>query len=269
MYSIFVSGTEIPDTYKYNEWNAINCPSHCHSSFELIIVLSGELNVKKEDKAYTLGKNDAIVIMPFENHKLVTQDNSPHIAVLEISTDFISSFDTIFKNKKPENPCCKLTDNQLGAISEHLKNTNNNPIIELNCIVFIIFSLILNNTKLIPYNEPNNNFKKAIIYTGTHYEENICLKDVAKALNINHVYLSRLFAKNNINFNDFINSFRVRKATKLLKNSDLSISEICFDCGFGSIRSFNRIFLKSTNCTPKVFRKNSQNSTLDNRIEFL
>ena len=268
MYSIYISGREFPNMYRYNEWHAINCPTHCHSEFELIIVLSGELHVEKENKFYTLSKNDTISIMPFENHKLTTTDNS-HIAVLEISTDLVSSFDTIFQNKKPENPCCKLTQNKLASILDHLNNAKNTPLIELNCIVFIIFSLILRNSKLIPYNEPTDNFKKAIIYTSTHYEENICLKDVAAALNINHVYLSRLFTKNNITFNDFLNNFRVRKASILLKHSSLNISEICFNCGFGSIRSFNRIFFKAMNCTPKFFRQNVQNLTPNDRIEFL
>lgn len=268
MHTIFVSGRETPDSYRYNEWYGITCPFHCHSSFELVIVLSGKLQVEKEDKIYTLGKNDIIVIMPFENHKFDTADNS-HIAILELSTDLISSFDTIFKNKMPENPCYRLNSNQLAIISNHLKNADNNPAIELNCIIFMIFSLILRNTTLIPYNEPNNNFKKAIIYTSMHYEENICLKDVATALNINHIYISRLFAKNNINFSDFINSFRIRKATQLLKNSTCSISEICFNCGFGSIRNFNRVFLKFMNCTPSVFRQKNQSFNPNDRVEFL
>ena len=268
MYTIYLSDNETPNTYKYNEWHNIYCPSHCHSSLEIVIVLSGVLNAEKEGKPYTLKENDMLVVMPFETHNFTTTDGS-HIAVLEISTGIISSFDIIFKNKTPENPCCSLSGDELALFFDHLKSVDSSSMIELNFIVFMCFSIIMKNTKLKAYSEPDNYFKKAILYVNTHYEENICLKDVAKAININHIYLSRLFAKNNLRFNDFINSFRIRKANQLLKASDLSISEIAFNCGFGSIRNFNRIFLKHMNCTPNDYRKMYQSSFSANRKYFI
>ena len=69
-------------------------------------------------------------------------------------------------------------------------------------------------------------------------------------------FISRLYAKNtNVRFNDFINSFRIRKSISLVTDKNLSISEISFMCGFGSIRNFNRVFLAEFGCTPKEFRK--------------
>ncbi len=242
----------------YNEWTDIDCPSHCHHLFEVVFVLSGEFIIEKEDKIYTLGKNDVMIIMPYEMHKFTTKQHS-EIAVLEIATSLISGFDTLFKNKVPQNPCFNITDDNLKFIYEHLSHVSADNCIEINCTVFTIFSLLLKNTELICHNEPNDFFRKAVIYTHNHFEENIVLKDVASALNISYVYLSRIFSKNSIKFNDFLNGFRLEKAITLLRNPTLSISDVCYTCGFGSLRNFNRVFLKNMLCTPKEFRKKYTN----------
>lgn len=47
---------------------------------------------------------------------------------------------------------------------------------------------------------------------------------------------------------------RVQTAHTLLRHSQLSISDIAFAAGFGSIRSFNDTVLSATGCTPKQLR---------------
>jgi transcriptional regulator GlxA family with amidase domain len=55
---------------------------------------------------------------------------------------------------------------------------------------------------------------------------------------------------------DYIISIRLGHATRLLVDSTMSISEICYACGFNNISNFNRIFKKKKNCSPKEFREN-------------
>lgn len=58
-----------------------------------------------------------------------------------------------------------------------------------------------------------------------------------------------------ITFNTFINNIRLEKAKLMLKKNDMTVTEIAFECGFGSIRSMNRIFLKQLGCSPTEYRK--------------
>ncbi|MBP8313173.1 helix-turn-helix domain-containing protein, partial [Clostridium neonatale] len=51
-------------------------------------------------------------------------------------------------------------------------------------------------------------------------------------------------------------------AIHLLKNTDLSITDISFSCGYSSIRSFNRNFLKIVNTTPKNYKNNLINKNI-------
>ena len=64
-------------------------------------------------------------------------------------------------------------------------------------------------------------------------------------------YVSRYFNKwFNTNFKQFINEYRVGYAEELLKRHDLSVTEVAYKAGFGSVRSFNRVFKSIMNKTP-------------------
>ena len=65
--------------------------------------------------------------------------------------------------------------------------------------------------------------------------------------------------KSGINFNQFINRFRIEKARILLLQEEyklLKIASIAFDVGFNSINSFNQAFKFETGTTPSAYRKN-------------
>lgn len=56
---------------------------------------------------------------------------------------------------------------------------------------------------------------------------------------------------------DYINELRVRDAKQLLEAGEMPISEIAFEVGFESLRSFNRVFYKQTGMTPTDYRTNA------------
>jgi len=51
---------------------------------------------------------------------------------------------------------------------------------------------------------------------------------------------------------------RLALATELLENTSLSISEICYDCGFENQTHFSRVFKQRTGMSPLQFRANPQ-----------
>ena len=52
-----------------------------------------------------------------------------------------------------------------------------------------------------------------------------------------------------------LNQYRTSYALELLRDSDLSLTEIAFESGFQSIRSFDHVFRQSLGRSPKDFRK--------------
>jgi len=96
---------------------------------------------------------------------------------------------------------------------------------------------------------------KMLQYVNNYYTEDITLKSMAEEMGYEPHYLSRYFRSHiKMHFSKFINHYRVDAAIEMLKNTNLSITEIAFKSGFQSIRSFNRAFLDITGKTPRNFR---------------
>ena len=58
-----------------------------------------------------------------------------------------------------------------------------------------------------------------------------------------------------IGFTKFVNSLRVNKSCKMLMDAGIPITTVALECGFGSIRTFNRAFSDLTGVTPRDFRR--------------
>jgi AraC-like DNA-binding protein len=63
-----------------------------------------------------------------------------------------------------------------------------------------------------------------------------------------------------MSFPEYINSLRLKDAVTLLQQSDLSIEAISEKTGFGTLRTFQRQFLRKYNLSPKDFRKAAKNN---------
>jgi AraC-like DNA-binding protein len=47
---------------------------------------------------------------------------------------------------------------------------------------------------------------------------------------------------------------RIAQACKYLIETDWSISEVAYACGYKSVSNFNKLFKETKNCCPKAFR---------------
>ena len=71
------------------------------------------------------------------------------------------------------------------------------------------------------------------------------------------VAFSRFFKmRTGKSLSDYIIDVRLGYASSCLIDTNQSIADICFECGFNNLSNFNRIFKKKKNCSPKEFREN-------------
>lgn len=89
--------------------------------------------------------------------------------------------------------------------------------------------------------------------------EQITLEQMARDLGYNYTYLSAYFNQRlHTGFQDFVNQYRVSHAAMLLQGSSIPVTQVAEQCGFGTIRSFNRVFLKALGMSPSAFRKQNR-----------
>ena len=109
---------------------------------------------------------------------------------------------------------------------------------------------------MVKYKTSNTEVLKAIEYIESHLNADISGKAVAKYVNMNSSYFSRLFSKElGLSFSDFVLQKRIDKATDLLLNTKHSVDEIAEMVGIESISYFYRIYKRVTGKTPGDIRK--------------
>ncbi len=101
------------------------------------------------------------------------------------------------------------------------------------------------------------NLKKFMVKEQPFLDPEINLSDLAGSLNVSRGHLSALINRGfEMNFNDFINSYRIKMFQKKLEEGEhekLSLLGLAYECGFNSKATFNRVFKKLTNQSPSDY----------------
>ena len=78
---------------------------------------------------------------------------------------------------------------------------------------------------------------------------------MAQMAGISKDYFSRIFKSiTGLNYNKWINTIRLEKATELLSSENMPLTEVAMLSGFRSIPSFNRVFREEKGMTPGEYR---------------
>lgn len=92
-------------------------------------------------------------------------------------------------------------------------------------------------------------------YINNNYQHEIKLEDVAALANMSRTSFSRFFRQHTgRTLSDYITDIRMGYATRMLVDTEESISEICFLCGYNNMSNFNRTFRRLKGCTPGEYR---------------
>tara|TARA_R110001583_G_scaffold142294_1_gene294574 strand:+ start:19853 stop:20725 length:873 start_codon:yes stop_codon:yes gene_type:complete len=102
----------------------------------------------------------------------------------------------------------------------------------------------------------SDKIKKVYEYIQENFSKTITLNEISELVNMSPVTFNRFIkSRTGKTFITYINDTRISFASRWLLDSELSIGEIAFKCGFNTIANFNRLFKKSKQCTPKEFKE--------------
>ena len=112
--------------------------------------------------------------------------------------------------------------------------------------------------------------ERALSFIRNHFTEPISLDDIARVACTSKRNLSRLFqAKTGMTVLDSIQKLRIDKACSQLQAGDMTCMQVAFECGFGSVQQFNRVFHKLRQCTPLNWQKRFHEANYKNSDEII
>ena len=260
-------------------------PIHYHSAYELTLILNSSGNRIVGDSAEKYSLNDLVLIGPEIYHRWDDDDiapekrNNAHVITIQFSKDLFDqtlflkeSFSSIKNLLAESQRGLKFVGKTFSIVAEKMKNLTTEKKFEsvleflqiLNILSISIDKKYLASDGFISIKEDakGDRVNKMYTYILTHFNDSdLRITELAQESNMSTSAFGHFFKKStNKSFTQFVVDMRLGYASKLLLNSNDSISEIAFKSGFNNIANFNRLFKKNKFITPKQYRQNLKKS---------
>lgn len=246
--------------HNYNAFFYENCEwfYHFHKNFELIYILSGEVELTLNGSKYLLDSDTFALILPNEFHAYHTPDNS--LAWVGVfSSDYVSEFAVLTQNKRASTPVFSCEPHIRDYLLRYLITDQAPDTLLLKSTLYACCREFLNETSLYDYTNENSFICDMLSYISENFRDEISLTTAAESLGYEYHYLSRRFHSYfHVNFKRFLNVYRADFARDQLLHTDLEITEIAHASGFQTMRTFNRVFQEQTGMTPSEFRHRNE-----------
>lgn len=239
------------DYFKKEEGENFSFAPHLHQSFELILLKEGTMYITADGCEQKMTKGQGALILPNQVHSLSSTE-SKHILFI-FSPKIIQAFFTETKGKLPKKNVFTLPPrlfDLLLDLKREEKEYNMKGLLYSACAAF--------DAEAEYYEaEPDKQglLFRMLSYVEHHFRDECTLNALSGSAGYNAEYLSRFFKKKTgIPYNTYLNTRRINHAVYLLNNSDDSCLNCALECGYTSLRSFNRNFKAITGYTPKEYR---------------
>lgn len=246
---------------QFQERNNLDFPLHLHNVLEVALIREGSATAICGSTRYALKPGDVFISFPNQPHGYEDSVSILSDVLIVPLQPFLSPWRSILTQKLPIFPVLSRTqweNTSIPALLELLRRdrrTLSQPV--LQGYAMVIAGTLL---PLLPLTEQpaegRDMLRTLLLYISEHYREPITRKDIAEGVGYNESYISHAFSENfSTTLMDYVNSLRLNDAKSLLKDTDLPVSSICMQLGFGSLRSFNRLFVQQEGCSPTAYRR--------------
>ena len=252
----------------------INCEPHVHPFHEIFYLSSGECTSFIDHNIYKFGKGDLVIVPGGCLHKTVYTGKGIHerivISFRQEITDWIKEQIGAEYLKNCMVPGVinipEKRRNYVDSLLDKLMFENDTPdilstafikagLVEL--LLFIIRCKEYEDNVIKEIDVDNRKIQEVATYIFEHYTENILLEDVADKFDMNKSFLSKRFkTATGFGFKEYIINLRIQNACRLLLETNKSITDIAFECGFNDSNYFGDSFRKIKGISPRKYRKN-------------
>ncbi len=245
--------------YFIEHCDEISCDPHINAELEVLFVEKGSVSVMYERKTEILGVGDAMLIFPYRLHGFSPRAGAK-ARVLMFSLPIANDFYETYKVKNYETyrfrPAPEVVVFMYHALEKYREGKDGFMIKSLFYALMSSFTSC--NTEQTRANAVGTDItRRTMEYIYDRLNEPLTLSQIASALGINKTALGHIFEDYiGVPLKPLLINMRMEKALLLLEQTDLTITQIAYECGFGSLRTFNRIFASRMNCSPTDFRKN-------------
>jgi len=244
-------------------------PGHSHPSYSFVLTHDTFCRVDYEGlEVQSLPKKMYATAPGIVHHEIVEGDFSRYIAIF-IEPHFFEEEFLLYNEGNPPNYRGTMFDLPTGItaiIKEFMLEYEN----QMAASKSILKAIALRITHCIIREQIGNDFSKEKIssrfdidrvveYLHLNYAEKISVDDMANLINFSPSHFAHLFKKEiGKSPFDYLQKVRLNNARRLLRLGEKNITEVAYDCGFGSSSHFSSSFRREFQISPSSFQKSFQ-----------
>lgn len=265
----------LPGVSVSRQWQSANVvlPPHWHERMEIWRVVEGQFEIVCDREAFTARQGHIVVFNPFEVHScMVPVDSIIDCYIVDTGQLAGQRGDEVKQLLSQmcsgEIRFCHLIEDQsrlwplLDEILMLREHTQEESVLSLSLLglIYLVFARLCEQYIFVRREHsrhPKNDELSIILnYIHSEYQKRLTLDDLSSRLCFTKAYFCRWF-KSKIGESpiDYLNTVRVRRAYELLCNTELSVTEICYQTGFADVNCFNRQFKKRMSVAPSHVRR--------------
>lgn len=247
---------------------------HVQECDEITYAISGKATVYTGGKAEEISKGQIHFVKKGIAHRIVAHEgnNFRYICIGYVPCKNYETTRDIFKSLESVNSFIATDLGNIRILSEMLinesytKESYNNVMLNAYMVQIITeICRLYNGSKKNSGNKYQNSYSglaiyHALRYIDRNYLEINSIKEISEKLSYSEYYLAHIFKeKMGVSIKQYITEKKVAEGCNLLKNSNLSITEISDKLGYSSPHSFSQNFKKITGVSPSDYKSESLN----------
>lgn len=274
MFQDMTKDFDIKRIKKSNIHDCNNYEAHVHPFHEIFYLSSGECTSFIDHNIYKFGKGDLVIVPSGCLHRTTYNGKGVHERIVISFRNEVTEWINNQIGSELLDNCMKpgvinIPDKRrdyVTSLLDKLMFENDTPdslspaFIKVGLIELLLFIIRCKNYEENVIKEidvDNKIIQEVATYIYEHFADNLSLENVADKFNLSRSYLSKKFkTATGFGFKEYIINVRIQNACRLLLESNKSITDIAFECGFNDSNYFGDAFRKAKGVSPHKYRKN-------------
>lgn len=266
-------------SFLLRQFSEFTAPYHFHPEYELTLIVKGKGNRYVGNHMGTYDDGDLVLLgsnLPhcWKNEPLTTGEENVSSVVIQFAPDFLGhdflgkpELSLITHLLKKSAHGIQFTGKTATTINAGMQSLTleENSFKRLLGLLDLLYSLAISKEYLLldqqgltsPASGARSERINAILgYIIDNYKNEILLDEAAALVNMTTNAFCKYYKKTTgKTFIETVTDYRINYAIQQLIYSDRSISDICFDNGFGDLSHFYKLFKRKMKLSPLKYRK--------------
>jgi len=258
MDSVFYQAHNSVGNYNYNIFIYEPCEyaHHFHKNYELVYVMEGRLHIQVDGRNEIMEQGHFLLVLPNSVHSYWSTEHN-RVWICVFSEDFVADFAKVMCSKERRERLFYCNSNEMAYLEDTLLHESKElSLMAMKAGLYMVCNRYICSEDWVERQSKDGAMAhKVIEYVENNFRRDITLGKLAAHFGYEYHYFSKRFRNTfHMSFRTFLNQYRFDHAKNMILKTDLDLSTIAMESGFGSLRNFNRIYKTIAGNTPKEHR---------------